>query len=275
MMGMKNIVIAQNKVDLVTDSEGRANYDAIKNFTRDSVAADAPIIPISAQHKTNIDALIESMEQHIPTPTRNPHLPPVMQVLRSFDVNKPGQPIVELNGGVLGGTLLQGKLKVGEEIEIRPGISKERDAATYEPVVTTVSSLGTGAGLMETVNPGGLVAVGTLLDPFLSRSDSLVGSAIGKPNHLPPVHDSLKLDVQLFDTAVGTAELVKVEKVKMGEYLRLNIGTAVTLGTVTSVRDGTAQCKLRKPVCAEIGSRAAISRRIGDRWRLIGSGIVK
>jgi translation initiation factor 2 subunit 3 len=275
MLGMKKIVIAQNKVDLVTDSEARANRNAIRNFVAESVASDAPIIPISAQHKLNIDALIEAMEECIPTPMRDPNLPPIMQVLRSFDVNKPGLPISKLNGGVIGGTIQQGKLRVGEEIELRPGLVEEGKSSNYEPITTTVASLGTGAGMKEEVNPGGLIAVGTLLDPFLARSDSLVGSVAGKPSNLPPIHESLTLEVQLFETAVGTADLVKVDKVRTGEFLRLNVGTAVTLGSVSSARDGIAQTKLRKPVCTELGSRVAISRRIGDRWRLIGSGVVK
>ena len=41
--------------------------------------------------------------------------------LRSFDVNKPGESYEKLKGGVVGGSVLQGILKVGDEVEIRPG----------------------------------------------------------------------------------------------------------------------------------------------------------
>jgi translation initiation factor 2 subunit 3 len=274
MLGMKHIVIAQNKVDLVTDAEARQNYAAIKNFVRGSVAENAPIIPISAQHKLNIDALIEAIEQNIPTPSRKEDAPPLMQVLRSFDVNHPGLTPNQLSGGVLGGTLLQGSLSVGEEIEIRPGIFEEGNPKT-EPVHTKVTTLMTSAGRTETVHPGGLIAVGTRLDPFYTRSDSLVGTVLGRPGELPPVYESIGMDVSLFETAVGTQDLVKVDKIKTGEILRLNIGTGVTVGNVTSSRDSIVDSKLRKSVCAQKGDRIAISRRIGDRWRLIGSGTVR
>ncbi len=274
MMGMKDIVIVQNKIDLISDQEAFDNYRAIKNFVGGSVAADAPIIPVSAQHQLNMDALIEAIQKHIPTPVRNKDASPLMQVLRSFDVNHPGLDESKLVGGVLGGTLLQGKIAVGDEIELRPGIAEE-GRTEIEPMVTTVTSIMTSAGRSEEARSGGLIALGTELDPFFTRSDSLVGCVLGKPNSLPPVFQSLSLDVKLFETAVGTQELVKVDKIKMSEVLRLNVGTGVTVGTVTSTREAIVDCKLRKSVCAAKGSRVAISRRIGDRWRLIGAGTVR
>ena len=44
-----------------------------------------------------------------------------MIIIRSFDVNKPGEKPEKLKGGVVGGSILSGVLKVGDEVEIRPG----------------------------------------------------------------------------------------------------------------------------------------------------------
>src|SRR5579883_3443038 len=274
MLGMKHIVVVQNKVDLVSNAQARQNYEAIREFIAGSVAADAPIIPVSGQHKLNIDALIEALEQNIPSPPKREDADPIMYVLRSFDVNHPGLSPSMLTGGVLGGTLLQGRLEEGDEIELKPGIIEEGQTRA-EPIVTKIASLMTSAGRTKSVHPRGLIAVGTYLDPFYTRSDSLVGSVIGKPGALPPVFDSISMDVNLFETAVGTQELVRVDKIRTGEILRLNVGTGVTVGNVSSSRDSTVDCKLRKPICASKGSRVAISRRIGDRWRLIGAGTIK
>lgn len=274
MLGMKHIVIAQNKIDLVTNQEATENYNSIKKFVAGSVASDAPIIPISAQHNLNIDALIEALEETIPTPKRNADAAPLMQVLRSFDVNHPGLNSNKLSGGVLGGTLLQGSLNVGDEIEIRPGIIEE-GSNRVEPIVTKIVTLMSSAGKAEQVHPGGLIAIGTQLDPFYTRSDSLVGAVIGRPDELPPVFESLSMEVRLFDTAVGTQDLVKVEKIRPQEILRLNIGTGVTVGIVSSSRDSLVDAKLKKAVCASRGDRVAISRRIGERWRLIGAATVR
>lgn len=271
-LGIKQIVLVQNKVDLVSYEETIENYKQIKSFVKGSVAATAPIIPVSAQHKLNIDALIEAIQTDIKTPERSKNSEPLMHVLRSFDINKPGLPIGEVKGGVIGGSLIQGDFETGDEIEIRPGLYDEKKGK-YEPIMSRISSLGTGAGIVEVVKPGGLVALGTTLDPYIVKSDSLIGSLVGLPNSLPPDIYDVTIELNLFETAVGTQELVKVDPIKIKESLRLNIGTAATLGTVTHVKDHTVEIKLKKPVCMVSNNRVAISRRIADRWRLIGSGI--
>jgi translation initiation factor 2 subunit 3 len=272
VLGIDQIVIVQNKIDL-TEYEGALNnYEQIKDFVKGSVAEKAPIIPVSAQHKLGIEALIEGIENNIKTPPRASDTTAIMHVLRSFDINKPGVPIKQVKGGVIGGGLLQGEFNVGDEIEIRPGFLDEK-RSKYEPIISTIESLGTGAGLVQTVRPGGLVAIGTKLDPTFVKSDSLIGSVIGKPNTLPRDIEDITIETQLFETAVGTQDMVKVEPVKIKEPLRLNIGTAATLGTVTTSRDNKIEIKLKKPVCMIPKDRVAISRRIADRWRLIGVGM--
>jgi translation initiation factor 2 subunit 3 len=274
VLGIHQIVIVQNKIDLTEYEEALHNYREIKDFVKGSVADQAPIIPVSAQHKLGIDALIGAIENTIKTPTRTRNAAAIMHVLRSFDINKPGIPIKQVKGGVIGGALVQGEFNVEDEIEIRPGFLDEKKGK-YEPITSTIATLGTGAGLVDKVKPGGLVAIGTKLDPTFIKSDSLIGSVIGKPNTLPKDIEEIIVEVRLFDTAVGTQDMVKVEPIKVKEPLRLNIGTSAILGTVTSSRDGKIEIKLRKPVCLMPNNRVAISRRIADRWRLIGVGVAK
>jgi translation initiation factor 2 subunit 3 len=272
VLGIQQIVLVQNKADLAEYEEALDNYRQIKDFVKGSIAEKAPIIPVSAQHKLNIDVLIEAIEKTIKTPARIKNAEPIMHVLRSFDVNKPGSPITQVKGGIIGGALVQGQLNIADGIEIRPGVLDEKKGK-YDPITSQVSTLGTGAGLVNSVRPGGLVAIGTKLDPTYTKSDSLIGSVVGKPGKLPKDVEDITIDVVLFDTAVGTAEMVKVEPLKAKEPIRLNIGTAAASGYVTNVRDSKVEVKLKKPVCLMPKSRVAISRRIAERWRLIGSGI--
>jgi translation initiation factor 2 subunit 3 len=272
VLGIQQIVLVQNKADLVEYEEALDNYRQIKDFVSGSIAEKAPIIPVSAQHKLNIDVLIEAIEKTIKTPARIKNAEPIMHVLRSFDVNKPGSPINQVKGGIIGGALVQGQLNIADEIEIRPGVLDEKKGR-YDPISSEVSTLGTGAGLVKSVRPGGLVAIGTKLDPTFTKSDSLIGSVVGKPGTLPKDVEDMTIDVVLFDTAVGTAEMVKVEPLKSKEPIRVNIGTAAASGYVTNVKDSKVEVKLKKPVCLMPKSRVAISRRIAERWRLIGSGI--
>ncbi|HUI01647.1 MAG TPA: translation initiation factor IF-2 subunit gamma [Nitrososphaerales archaeon] len=274
MLGMKKMVVVQNKVDRVDKEGAKKNYEAIKQFLANTTAADAPIIPVSAQNRINIDALIEAIEERIPTPKHDLGASPVMYILRSFDVNRPGADVKSLVGGVLGGSVVRGEVRVGDEVEISPGLADEK-TGKYTPITTKVSSLGTGAGMTDKVGPGGLIALGTTLDPRLTKGDVLVGNMVGKPGGLPQARTHITVDLQLFEQAVGSSTMIKVDKVKPTETLRLNIGTASTLGTVTSARDSVAELDLKRPVVTEDGARAAISRRIAERWRLIGSGVVR
>ncbi len=272
-LGIKQIVVVQNKVDLVSYKEAMANYSDIAKFVKGTSATKSPIIPISAQSGLNIDALIGAIETTLETPKRDESKNAVMHVLRSFDVNKPGSEIKDIKGGVIGGSLTQGKFTVGDEIEIKPGFLNEKKK-TYQTIQTKIVSLGTGVGIVDSVKPGGLIAIGTQLDPSMTRIDSLIGSVIGKPDTLPEISSTTKLSISLFDSAVGMTGETKVLPVQMGELLRLNIGTAPVLSKVIKIKADIIEIELRRPVCLFKNENVAISRRIADRWRLIGAGIV-
>ena len=274
--GIKNIIVVQNKIDIVDQKRALESYKEIKNFVKGTVAENAPIIPVSAQRGINIDILLEAMQTIIPTPKRDPSLPPIMYIIRSFDVNKPGTTIEDLEGGIIGGTIAQGKFAVGEEIEIRPGIMAEREGKTvYDPLISEIVSLHSGEQSVEEATCGGLVGVGTLLDPSYSKADGLTGSIAGKTGMLPPTLTELTLETFVLERAVGTKELLKVEKINPDETLLLHIGSAVNVGKVFGIKQNTIKVKLTRPICALPGSRVAISRKITARWRLIGYGLIK
>ena len=276
MVGLRKMVVVQNKIDVVDRARAMANYQEIKAFTKNTVAEDAPVIPVSAQHKLNMDVLIGAIQEKIPTPVRDSAIAPRMSILRSFDVNKPGTEVDGIVGGVVGGSVVQGLFKKGEEIEIKPGIKiGEANRVTYEPLVASVESLQAGGGEVKQATPGGLVAVGTDLDPSVTKSDGLVGNVVGKVGTLPDILEKVSLDVDLFEQAVGTAQMLAVQKIKMNEPLVLNAGTAVTSGLVVSARENIADVALKKPICVDTGSKVALSRRIGESWRLIGFGTIR
>ncbi len=267
IIGIKSIVIAQNKIDIVDRRRALESYREVIEFVKGTVAEGAPIIPISAQHSVNIDLLLYMVEKYIPTPPRDPAKPPKMHVVRSFDVNKPGTPIENLVGGVIGGTIVQGGFKKRDDLEIRPGIrSPHEKRDSYEALFTGIVSLHAGGKPVEEARCGGLVGVGTLLDPSLTKADGLIGNFVGKPEMLPPTRFDLTLDIHLFERAVGTKELVEIKDVNIGEDLLLDVGTAITAGNATRIRGDVAEFKLTRPVCAEESSRVAISRKISGRW---------
>ena len=123
--GIENIVIVQNKIVLVSDEEALENYNLIREFVKGTCAENAPIVPVSAHHDANLDMLIKAIEEYMPTPELDPAQPAKSYVARSFDVNKPGIGPEELTGGIIGGSLFQGILKVNDQLEIRPGLKIE------------------------------------------------------------------------------------------------------------------------------------------------------
>jgi translation initiation factor 2 subunit 3 len=273
--GIKNMIIVQNKIDIVDEKRARKSYEEIKAFVKGTVAENAPIIPVSAQREINIDVLLNAIQEVIPTPHRDETKPPLMYIIRSFDTNKPGTEIEDLEGGIIGGTIAQGKFKVGEEIEIRPGISAEREGrAVYDPLVSEIVSLHAGEKSVKEATCGGLVGVGTLLDPSYSKADGLTGNIAGKKGLLPPTLTELTLETHMLERAVGTKELLKVERINLDETLLLHVGAAVNVGKVLAVKGNTTRVKLTRPICAQPGSRVAMSRKITARWRLIGYGII-
>jgi translation initiation factor 2 subunit 3 len=274
--GIKNIVIVQNKIDLISKDRALRNYQQIKEFLAGTEYENTPIIPISAQKRVNIDLLIETIEKFIPTPKRSAKTDPMMFVARSFDINKPGTKSKNLNGGVLGGAIVQGKIKIGDELEIRPGrIVEEQNKIVSKPIFAKVTSAMTGSLSVKEVSPGGSVALMTSLDPSVVSSDRLVGHVVGLKDKLPPVWDHLILETHLFEKVVGSEKEEDVEPIKINEAFMLNVNSAATVGFVEDLSKNKFKCRLKKPICADVESRVTISRRVGTRFRLIGYGVIK
>ena len=275
LTGIKNIVIVQNKIDVVPQKQALENYKQIKAFVKGTVAENAPIIPVSAQKKINFSMLLDALNTVIPNKDRDTAASPVMLIARSFDVNRPGCSWKEIKGGVVGGSLICGEFHEGDDIEIRPGRQYiAENKARWEPIVTKITSMNKASHKVSVATPGGLSAIGTKLDPAITKSDTLVGQVVGVQGSLPPVWDKLKFDVRLMERVVGSVAEQQIDPLRIKEPLMLSVGTAVTVGVVVAVKKNTVEVVLKRPVCAEVGARIAISRQVGGRWRLIGMGVL-
>ena len=142
-----------------------------------------------------------------------------------------------------------------------------------EPITTEVESLHSGIS-RKNLGPGGLVAIGTSLDPATTKSDSLLGNVIGKPESLPPVWDKLEIETELLDRVVGTKNIQDVKELKTKEPLVITVGTRTSVGIPSAVKDNIVEMKLSIPVCAPVGQRIALSRQVDGKWHLIGYGII-
>jgi len=270
--GITNIIIVQNKIDLVNKEQALENYKKIKEFVKGTVAENAPIIPLSAQQGINIDKLLEELNK-LKILKKDEKVSPIFLVARSFDINKPGTDIEKLNGGVLGGILKQGTLKVGDTIEIKPGITiKKHNEINYQTLTTKISSLFKGTKSVKQVTPGTSISIGTELDPIVTKTDSLSGCIVSKQGILPEITYKLKIKEKLFEEIAGTLEHQKVEPIKTGESLMLSINTTITIGRVEKIKKDEIELILKIPVVAITEDKVGIARNISGHWRLIGWG---
>ncbi|KAF5950666.1 hypothetical protein HYC85_012659 [Camellia sinensis] len=286
IMRLQHIIILQNKVDLIQENVAINQHEAIQKFIQGTVADGAPVIPVSAQLKYNIDVVCEYIVKKIPIPERNFISPPNMIVIRSFDVNKPGFEVDEIKGGVAGGSIL----KVNQYIEVRPGIVVKDESGNIKctPIYSRIVSLYAEQNELQFAVPGGLIGVGTTMDPTLTRADRLVGQVLGEVGSLPEVFVesrerlNLNINVNFFllrrllgVRTKGTERQGKVSKLAKAEILMLNIGSMSTGARVVAVKNDVAKLQLTSPVCTSKGEKIALSRRVEKHWRLIGWGQIQ
>jgi len=273
--GIENIVVVQNKIDIVTRERAVESYGEIKEFLSGTIAEGAPIIPVSAHHDVNLDILIQAVEDVIPTPDRPSDETGLMYVARSFDTNRPGSRPAELRGGIIGGSIVEGSFSIGDPILIAPGRRVQGDG-DWEPIRTTIESVKGGGIDLESVHAGGLCGIATPMDPVSTKADELSGQVMAREGELPPVWKDLDLELELLDNMVSGGQNApeKVRPLQPNEMLMVNSATATSVGTVSSIKGSKATLQLRLPICAKSGSRITLSRRVGSRWRLIGHGSI-
>ena len=281
-MDLENIIIIQNKIDLIKEESAKEHYQQIRKFVQGTKAAKSPIIPISAQLKYNIDAVIYYL-CNLPIPKRDFVSPPRFIVVRSFDINYPGEESENLQGGVAGGTLIRGVLRVGEIVEIRPGVvlKDANGERSVTPIYSRIISLKAEKNDLIYAIPGGLIGVGLKVDPFLARGNRLVGKFLGHPGKLPDINVSIVVKTHLLKRLLGIKRgdkaMAHIAPIRIDELLLVNAGSTAVGSTVKEIRGENNDIivfNLTYPICSEISEKIAISRKIAHSWRLIGWGEV-
>jgi len=268
---IKNVIVVQNKIDLVDKKGAEESYKTIKEFLKGSYDS-APIIPVSAQQGVNIDMVLKAIAE-LPLPKRNLEGNPLFIIARSFDINRPGTKPEDLKGTILGGTMKQGKLKIGDEIEIKPGrIVKEANQFRFETIRTKIRKMFVGSHEVSELIPGGSQSIETGLDMALGKADALSGNVVGLAGQLPQITSKLKIKFKLFKENYTAGGNVKVEQPKTAETLMLSANTSITGGIVKAVSKDILEIDLKVPVVPFKGDNVGIARSFNNHWRLVGYG---
>lgn len=279
LMNLTHYAVIQNKVDQVSLNEAKSSHQQICSFLKGTRAENSPVIPVSAQMGCNVDSVCQYIVEQIPDPDHDLSLPPILNVLRSFDVNKPGTPLEELKGAVMGGVLERGLLELGQSVEIRPGqilLQGGQERRYFKPLRTKVVSLQSDTNNLPYATPGGLIGIGTLLDPSLAKNDGLVGQVVGLEGAMPDVFEKVEVKYRLFHRVMGTNDGESMAGFTTREKVLLHVGGNSAVGLVAAVQKKARLISIHltgMPICARAEQRVAISRHAGkDHWRLVGFG---
>ena len=79
----------------------------------------------------------------------------------------------------------------------------------------------------------------------------------------------------LLRNLLGSGKGERVRRLAKAEFLMVNTGSSSTEAEIKATKKDMVRLDLSKPVCAEVGEKIALSRRVGRNWRLIGWGTIR
>jgi translation initiation factor 2 subunit 3 len=262
IIGVKNIVVAQTKIDVVGKERAKESYNEIKDFMSKNGYPDAKIIPVFAAQDVTIPQLIQEIGKFEVPDSSNEERTEIV-VVRSFDINRPGADISELKGGVLGGGIKSGLLKINDNISIYPGVYIKN---SWKPLKTKVISMQSEFGPEKSASRGLMVGIETDLDPSLARRDNLSGALIVKSDTTPLFKNRIAIKYEAIQN--------KFDKpLQKNETVLLNVLSSKVLGTVVSSSNNGVVINLgASSLPYFVGERAILSRKLNNVWTVAGSG---
>ena len=270
--GLTKIIICMNKIDLVEKEVLMKRKKELDTMLQKYSIVPYVIIPTCFNKGTGTKHLVTCI-MNLFNPNEyiaKAQDDPFFRICRTFDVNKPGTNYKDVVGGVIGGTLFSGKLKVGDKIEIRPGvISKGKTGNfTWEPIITNILSIKTEATELDEIIPGGMVGLGTDIDPYYCKNNALIGHVVGLPNTLPDVFTEISIKCMLL------SEYGYNWEPKVKDSAVLQIGTRSCDAELQSIKKNMFKFTLKKPVCIKNNEHVIISRNIDKILKIVATGNV-
>ena len=282
----KNTIIIQNKIDIVMkNNKAKEQYTQIKKFAKNKNVQNSLIIPISAMLKFNLDVLIQYLTS-IPIPKRDIISPPKFNIIHSYHFPHFFDDSTMLNKtGTLYGILQKGIFKLGDNVEILPGICLKikNKEIRHCPIYGKITILQNEKNLSNYIIPGGLVNIGVQIDSEVCKNNKLEGCVMNLQEKGGNVYYKIGVKCHLL------RKLIKIEKkeighnleyvtdLKKGEVILLNINFISVGGHIISIKRNNFDeicIELKRPICLEISDKIILSRKIGSIWRIIGWGEV-
>jgi translation initiation factor 2 subunit 3 len=253
MSGLKNIIVLLNKLDLVKKPVAQKRFSELVELLKKYDIEPKVIIPVCMNHGIGVDLLLENIMKYMGPDKHKITSNPLFLVSRSFDINKVNTNYMDIEGGVMGGSLISGQFKVGDCIEIRPGVVGRKPDGTlsHKPHITTIKSLKSDTTELTTINPGGLIGIGTDIDPFYCKNDNMIGNVIGLKDCLPEVYYNITLKYNIVNFSTNESNILDKPDYISNMSLIVIIGTNSLDGKVTKIENECISLDLSKPVCID------------------------
>jgi translation initiation factor 2 subunit 3 len=269
---IKKIIVCMNKIDLVTKDVLIERKKELDNMLKQYDIVPFAIIPTCFNKNIGIKYVIRAiMELFNPSDfIGRTNTPALFRTSRSFDINTPGTDWTNIVGGVVGGSLTEGNLKVGDQIEIRPGMISGRNGKfVCQPIITSILSVKTDTTELSEIVPGGLIGIRTDADPFYFKSDKLIGQIIGNVGQMPNVYSEITLPIEIV-TLFGSFQWKPTEK----DSVSIQIGTQMTDAVISNISksDLIVTFVFKIPVCISNNQHIVICRNIDKILRIVAEG---
>ena len=265
------IIVCLNKIDLVSRDLLMQRKQELDEMLEQYDIKPYAVIPTCFNKKIGMKYVLQAMmELFNPSNfTERNNASPIFRISRSFDINKPGTNWSDITGGVIGGSLMSGKISSGDEIEIRPGMlmGKQPGKISCKPIRTTVFSIKTDTTELDEIYPGGLIGIRTDADPVYCKANYLTGNIAGLVGTLPNVYVEIAVQVQMV-TMFGYSWEPKVK-----DLVSIQIGTHMADASVKSVGTNIV-FTFASPVCIPDNQHIIICRTIEGILRIVAEGCV-
>ena len=275
LSNINKIIICLNKIDLVNKNTLMNRKMELDLLLSKYDIEPFAIIPTSFNKNIGTNYLVNSIinlfnpETYIKKSLDNT----VFKISRTFDINKPGTNWLELKGGVIGGSLVSGNLSIGDTIEILPGIVwKENNEFKHQSIKTIITSIKTDNNELDKCISGGLIGLGTDLDPYYCKNDMLLGNVAIKNNNAHDAPHDQRSECNNVYTKINMKYNLLNDTIKNNDILVLQIGTRVVDAKVLKNINNNLELVLNKPVCIINNENILICKKINNLIKVIGNG---
>lgn len=227
LLPVQRLVVALTRSDLVDAETQALAVLEVEELLAGTRFAGSPIVPVSAVNATGLDDLRRALAEALQDQDEATDGPWYLPIDRVFTVKG--------HGAVVTGTLMQGTVRAGDEVEIQPGSlsARIRQIQGHDAQVTTAQK-----GQRTALNLSGV-----------HHADLRRGMTAGRPG-------------TVFETTCVQIQAEWLVPPRRGARIRLSIGADEVMGRLVVPKDGLSNVtvRLETPTAAVTGQPVIVRR---------------